>query len=90
MTITYYGQTISIPVTVSAKIPKKLEIYEEQNRRYTAGTRLDLSEVKVRITYSNGKNQHGLPKQNLISIRFILLKKQWTARALYQLKKRRH
>ena len=55
VTITYYGQTISIPVTVSAKIPKKLEIYEEQNRRYTAGTRLDLSEVKVRITYSNGE-----------------------------------
>lgn len=55
VTITYYGQTISIPVTVSAKIPKKLEIYEEQNRRYMAGTRLDLSEVKVRITYSNGE-----------------------------------
>ena len=54
VTLGYYGKTISIPVTVSAKIPQELEIYEEQNRSYTVGALLDLSGVKVRITYSNG------------------------------------
>ena len=75
VTITYYGQTISIPVTVSAKIPKKLEIYEEQNRRYTAGTRLDLSEVKVRITYSNGEKSTWITETEFDQYQIHLAKK---------------
>ena len=55
VTISYYGKMVSVPVTVTGKAPSKLEINTEQNRSYAAGSVLDLSGVKVRITYNNGE-----------------------------------
>lgn len=55
VTLFYSGKTVSVPVTVTGKAPSKLEINTEQNRSYAAGSVLDLSDVKVRITYNNGE-----------------------------------
>ena len=55
VTLSYYGMTVDVPVTVTGKAPSKLEINAEQNRSYAAGSTLDLSSVKVRITYNNGE-----------------------------------
>lgn len=53
--LSYYGKTVNVPIMVTRKASSKLEINAEQNRSYAAGSTLDLSSVKVRITYNNGE-----------------------------------
>lgn len=52
----YCGISFEQPITVTAATPSGLEILSEPSKtRYTTGERLELSGLKLRLTYSNGK-----------------------------------
>lgn len=74
--LSYYGASAAVPITVSENKPAKLEISEEQNGVYTAGRLLDLSEIRARITYSNGEKSNWITSEQFSDYQIYLAQKK--------------
>lgn len=56
VTINYFGKTVSIPITVTAKKAVSLKILTPPSKTsYTKGDLLDLSGLRLQIIYNNGE-----------------------------------
>ncbi len=55
VTFDYFGNKIVLPITVTEKIPTKISVLTAPAKvQYTVGNALDLSGVKLQITYNDG------------------------------------
>lgn len=56
VTVTYYGQSVVIPITVTGKAPDKLTVASNPSRTlFAEGQKLDLSGLRMSLVYNNGE-----------------------------------
>lgn len=56
VTISYYGASVSCPVSVTGKKISAITVASKLGKtQYQAGQKLDLSELRVKLTYNNGE-----------------------------------
>ena len=56
VTVTYYGQSVVIPITVTGKEPDSLTVASDPAKTvYAEGQKLDLSGLRMSLVYNNGE-----------------------------------